>query len=41
MMAIKTIDLEKRYKEKVAVKKLNLSIKQGEIFSLLGTNGLI
>ncbi|HBG17537.1 MAG TPA: ABC transporter ATP-binding protein, partial [Firmicutes bacterium] len=39
MMAIKTIDLEKRYKEKVAVKKLNLSIKQGELFSLLGTNG--
>lgn len=39
MIAIQTIDLEKRYKEKIAVSKLNLSIEQGELFSLLGTNG--
>lgn len=39
MIAIKTIDLEKRYKEIIAVNKVNLSIEQGELFSLLGTNG--
>lgn len=39
MIAIKAIDLEKRYKGKIAVNKLNLSIEQGELFSLLGTNG--
>jgi len=39
VIAIKAIDLEKRYKEKIAVNKLNLSIEQGELFSLLGTNG--
>jgi len=39
MIAIKTIDLVKRYKEKNAVNKLNLSIKNGELFSLLGVNG--
>ncbi len=39
MIAIKTIDLEKRYGDRIAVNKLNLSIEQGELFSLLGTNG--
>lgn len=39
MVAIKTVNLEKRYKEKIAVNKLNLSIAEGELFSLLGTNG--
>lgn len=39
MNAVEIIDLEKRYKEKTAVRKLKLSIKQGELFSLLGTNG--
>ncbi|NMD43200.1 MAG: ATP-binding cassette domain-containing protein [Firmicutes bacterium] len=39
MIAIKTLDLEKRYREKIAVNKINLSIKQGELFSLLGENG--
>jgi ABC-2 type transport system ATP-binding protein len=39
MIAIQTIDLEKRYKDQIAVNKLNLSIEQGELFSLLGTNG--
>lgn len=39
MIAIQTMNLEKRYKDKIAVNKLNLSIKKGELFSLLGTNG--
>ena len=39
MEAITTIDLTKKYGELIAVNKLNLSIKQGELFSLLGTNG--
>ena len=39
MEAIQTIDLTKRYKDLVAVDKLNLTIQQGEIFSLLGING--
>lgn len=39
MIAIKTLNLEKRFKGKIAVNKINLSIKQGELFSLLGENG--
>lgn len=39
MDEIKTIDLTKKYKDFVAVCKLNLSIKKGELFSLLGVNG--
>ncbi len=39
MEAIKTINLTKKYKDLVAVDKLNLQIEQGELFSLLGTNG--
>lgn len=39
MIAIQTINLTKKYKEKTAVDKLNLSIEQGELFSLLGVNG--
>lgn len=39
MIAIQTKDLVKRYKEKTAVNKLNLSIEKGELFSLLGVNG--
>ena len=39
MLAIKTIDLVKRYKDLTAVDKLNLEIQQGELFSLLGVNG--
>ena len=39
MQAIKTIDLVKRYKTLTAVDKLNLEIRQGELFSLLGVNG--
>lgn len=39
MEAIKTIDLVKRYKNKTAVNNLNLLIKKGELFSLLGVNG--
>lgn len=39
MIAIQTLDLTKTYKDKIAVNKLNLSINQGELFSLLGVNG--
>lgn len=39
MNAIETIDLTKKYKDVVAVDSLNLQIKQGEIFALLGVNG--
>ena len=39
MEAIKTIALTKRYKDFVAVDNLNLEIRQGDIFSLLGVNG--
>lgn len=39
MNAIKTINLTKRYKDKIAVNNLNLEIKDGELFSLLGVNG--
>ena len=39
MDAIKTINLTKRYKDLVAVDNLNLEIRQGELFSLLGVNG--
>ena len=36
---IETKNLTKRYGEKTAVNKLNLSIKKGEVFGLLGPNG--
>jgi ABC-2 type transport system ATP-binding protein len=36
---IKTVDLTKRYKDLTAVDNLNLEIKKGELFSLLGING--
>ena len=39
MTAIKTVNLNKRYKEISAVKNLNLEINKGELFSLLGVNG--
>ena len=39
MQAIKTIGLVKRYKDVTAVDKLDIEIKQGELFSLLGVNG--
>ncbi len=39
MYEIKTTELVKRYADLTAVDKLNLDIKQGELFSLLGVNG--
>ena len=39
MYAIKTTNLLKRYKDLTAVDNLNLEIRQGELFSLLGVNG--
>lgn len=37
--AIRTIELTKHYGSKIAVKALNLSVDQGELFALLGVNG--
>ena len=39
MDAIKTINLSKQYKNVLAVDSINLQIKEGELFSLLGVNG--
>lgn len=39
MDAIKTVNLTKKYKNLTAVDGLNLIVKQGELFSLLGVNG--
>ena len=39
MQAIKTTQLVKRYKNITAVDKLDLEIREGELFSLLGLNG--
>lgn len=39
MDAAKTIGLTKTYKELTAVDRLDLTIPQGELFSLLGVNG--
>ncbi len=39
MNAIETKNLTKKFKDKIAVNAINLNIKQGELFALLGTNG--
>ena len=39
MQAINTLSLVKRYKDMTAVDGLDLEIRQGELFSLLGVNG--
>ena len=39
MYSIETKDLTKVFKDKIAVNKMNLQIKKGELFALLGTNG--
>lgn len=39
MDAIKTLNLTKKYKDLTAVDSLNLTVGQGELFSLLGVNG--
>lgn len=39
MEAIKTLGLTKKYKDLTAVDHLELSVQQGELFSLLGVNG--
>ena len=39
MQAIKTVNLTKQYKDLTAVDRLNLEIREGELFSLLGVNG--
>lgn len=39
MTSIQTVDLTKRYKDRTAVDRLNLSVEKGELFALLGVNG--
>jgi len=39
MIAIEINELSKKYKERFAVRSLSLSIRQGEVFGLLGVNG--
>jgi len=39
MIAIQTNELTKKYSQKIAVDSLNLTVKQGELFALLGVNG--
>lgn len=39
MDAIKIVDLTKQYKDIVAVDRLNMTIREGELFALLGVNG--
>lgn len=39
MDAIKTQELTKKYGDTTAVDRLNLTVRQGELFSLLGVNG--
>ena len=39
MEAIQTKSLTKKYKDLVAVDQLDLSVREGELFSLLGVNG--
>lgn len=39
MEAIRTERLSKRYKDILAVNRLDLTVKQGELFALLGVNG--
>lgn len=39
MKAVETMNLTRRFGEKTAVDALNLTIQEGELFSLLGVNG--
>lgn len=39
MLAIKTQNLTKKYKDKTVVNNLNLSVEKGEMYALLGVNG--
>ncbi len=39
MYSIETKNLTKKYKDKLAVNNLDLKIKEGELFALLGVNG--
>ena len=39
MYSIETKKLTKKCKDKIAVNEIDLNIKQGELFALLGVNG--
>ena len=36
---VETKNLTKRYREKLAVNSLNLTVQEGEVFGFLGPNG--
>jgi len=38
-VVLRTIDLTKRYKNRLAVDRLNLEVRRGEVFGFLGPNG--
>lgn len=38
-VVLRTVDLEKRYKQRLAVDHLNLDVRRGEVFGFLGPNG--
>ena len=39
MNSIETKKLTKKFKDKIAVNEIELTIEEGELFALLGTNG--
>lgn len=39
MDVVKTYDLSKKYDENIALSKINMNVKQGEIYGLVGNNG--
>ena len=39
MITIKAVNLQKKYKDVLAVDNVSFEVKQGEVFSLLGVNG--
>ena len=41
MNAIELTNIVKKYKDKTVVNNINLNIKEGELFSLLGTNAIL
>ena len=40
-MIIQTINLSKKFKDKLAVNNLNIHVNENEIYAFLGLNGLV